>query len=248
MSELWAIAVALKHEAMGFLPKLALCAETRYKQVRVWEGSLGRQDCIVFSTGMGPHLAERAARFICQEFQITHLLSTGYCGGLSSGMKAGDAVLPQSLQVLGGQETLSSDPAQLEAAAALLEKLKIPIHRGSMVMVERPVLKTPEKLQLAQASGAVAVDMESYAIMQAAQKSGKKIASLTVRFVVDALEDELTDTGPFFSPESGLKPLALMGEILRRPKILLELPGLEHKASKARGSLTPFVSAFFGAD
>ena len=245
LSELWAIAVALQHEAVGFLPKLSVRAETRFKQVRVWEGQWGGKDCLILCTGMGPGLAYRATRYALQEFPISHLLSTGYCGGLKAGWRAGDAVLPSAVQSsLPDEAPFPSDPALSDRAAKLLQNLNIPVHRESLVTVSKPALKTQEKEELAAKSGAGAVDMESYSILRAVQESGKKIASLTVRFVVDALEDELADTRPFFTPEQGLRPLALMGEVLRRPKILLELPGLEQKAARARASLTPFVSAW----
>ncbi len=88
--------------------------------------------------------------------------------------------------------------------------------------------------------------MESAAILQAAAESGKKIASVTVRFIVDALGDELTDTGPFLDENAGVKPLSLVREMIRRPKLLKELPDLGRKAGRARASLNRFVSRFFG--
>lgn len=246
--ELWGITVALAHEAEGFLPKFSVSAETRFRGLRVWEGRLGAKECVLLQTGMGPLRAEKAARYLLKEYPVTHLLSTGYCGGLREGIANGDAVIADTLLGEGDSLKLEVDPNLLREGMDMCKKLEIPVHRGALITVSRPVLKRLDKQKLAQKSSAIAVDMESFSVLREVRESGKKIASFSIRFVVDAVGDELTDTEAFFDPESGLKPLGLLREAVRRPSIMLKLPGLERKASHARVQLTKFIRGWFGVN
>jgi len=127
-----------------------------------------------------------------------------------------------------------------------LQDSNIPYHLGTLFTSHRPILKPFDKEELARKTGAIAVDMESGAILRAAAAAGQKIASVCVRFIVDALGDELTDTGPFLGEDAEIKPLRLIREMLRRPRLLQELPDLGRKAARARAGMTQWVSRFFG--
>ncbi len=250
VTELWALILALPHETSGLISRMSVRSHTQYQGIQLFEGSLGPNPCILLQSGIGPQRAEKATQFLLQQYPVTHLLVTGYCGGLVEGMKNAEAILADPVMVpeKGHAPTFVSDPDLLRQAQQHLEKLKINYFQGPLVTVSKQVLKSQDKKNLAQKSRAIAVDMESYAVMAAAHSFPKKIAMLTVRFIVDALGDELTDTAPFIDESARVKPVAMVKEIIRRPKLLMELPDLEHKASRARTNLTKFVSSFFNLD
>jgi adenosylhomocysteine nucleosidase len=247
VSPLWAIAVALPHEAAVLLDRMIIRAQTQFKGMKLFEGRLGECDCVLLQMGMGPRRAEAATRFLLEQFPVSHLLCTGYCGGLREGIKNSDAVVAQTLQSYPANiATLTSEVSLVGNAKARCEQLKIPYYEGALVTVPHPVLQVPDKVRLRQETGALAVDMESYEVVKVCTEAPKKIASLTVRFVVDALGDELTDTEAFLDEDAKVKPLGLFREVFRRPKLLVELPGLERKANHARVQLGRFVLKFFG--
>jgi adenosylhomocysteine nucleosidase len=242
----WAIVIAVPHEAVSILNRMSVRAQTQFQGIKLFEGSLGKQNCILLQTGMGPIRAEKATRFLLDQFPITHLFSTGYCGALQKSMKTGDAVVADSLISNFSKEAgLFSDTALVEQAIGILEKLKIDYFQGPLVTSSKPILKEEEKEKLSRQTGAIAVDMESFAVVKTVAEAPKKIASLTVRFVVDALNDKFGDYGSFIDDFARVKPAGLVREIIRRPKVLLELTGFEKKAKQARSYLLKFVEQLF---
>jgi len=245
----WALTLALPHEVKAVLGRMKVRALTRYQGAKFWEGVLGREEIVLVQTGMAPAKASNSAHFLVDRYPITHLLSSGYCGGLREDLRTGDAVV--ATQVAGSEspmEAESSDSDLVARADRCLEELKIVYHRGRLLTSPKPILKIPEKQKAYSQSQAIAVDMESHAILKAVQSSGKKIASITVRFVVDAAQEELVDTEAFLDENSQVRPFKLAQEILRRPKILLDLPALDRKASQARANMARFFQGFFGVD
>jgi len=244
----WALTLALPHEVKAVLGRMKIRALTRFQGAKFWEGALGRHELILVQTGMAPAKAERSAKFLIERYPITHLLSSGYCGGLREDLRTGDAVLASEVTsgATAADSSETSDRELLEQARRCLSELKIPHHTGRLLTSSKPILKIPEKKKVFSQSQAIAVDMESYAILKAVQTSGKKIASVTVRFVVDAAQEELVDTGAFLDENSQVRPLKLAQEILRRPKILMDLPALDRKASQARARMAEFFQSFFG--
>lgn len=245
--ELWAITVALPHEAAALRVHFRGGAQTRYRHMTVQEGLLGDRDALLVVTGMGPERAGVSARFLFSQFPVTHLVSTGYCGGLKPGLVCGDAVLAERCAfVEEPQGGVLCDLPLLRKAEEALKLADIPARLGTLLTASKPVLKTADKESLGARTGATAVDMESAAILKEAAAASKKIASVTVRFIVDALGDELADTGAFLGEDAAVKPLSLAREVLRRPKLLQELPDLGRKAARARVGLTRFLGRFFG--
>ncbi|HKY64494.1 MAG TPA: hypothetical protein VJR29_13890 [bacterium] len=246
MSELWAITVALPHEADGLFSLFSPRAEYRERGLRIRELATPKQDLLLVTTGMGPERAAAATRILLERYSVTHLLSTGYCGGLAAGWSNGEAVLGNPVRFAGGTaHQHRPDPALAAKVRETLRDLGEPCREGLMLCSPQPVLKTEEKRGLVEREGAVAVEMESGAILETVRISSKKIASVTLRFIVDALEDELTDTGPFLGENAEVKPLRLVREVLRRPRLLKDLPDLGRKAQRARERMRRFVGAFF---
>jgi len=245
MKELWAITVALAHEAKPILSHLKVSSETHFKKMKLFEGRLGMKNCVVLQTGMGPEKAEKATRFLIEQYPITHLLSTGYCGALKPEIKNSEGILSnriffkqEGLRVLQGDDPMES------WIQKKLSQAKLPFHQGPLLTVSEPVLDPVEKKNLGEETGALAIDMESFSVLKVAQEN-QKIASLVLRFVVDAQEDSLSDTQNFMDKEKGFQPWGLVQEMLRRPKILLQLPGLERMAHRARQNMEKAILALF---
>ncbi|MDL1872437.1 hypothetical protein FBR05_09535 [Deltaproteobacteria bacterium PRO3] len=247
LRELWAVTVALPHEAAALRAHFRGGAQTRYRHLTVTEGRLGEREALLAVTGMGPERAGEAARFLFAQYPVTHLVSTGYCGALQPGLACGYAVLAERCAFVDEpQGGALCDLPLLRKAEEALRLADIPARLGVLLTSPKPVLKGADKELLGAKTGATAVDMESAAILREAAAGPKKIASVTVRFIVDALQDELADTGPFLDDNAGVKPLRLARELLRRPKLFQELPDLGRKAARARDGLTRFLGRFFG--
>ena len=118
------------------------------------------------------------------------VVSAGVCGGLDPALRAGDLVLPDAVLNDGGLRLpVTGSVAQRATAAG-----SVSARTGVMASVSRTVATPEAKAALRAATGAVAVDMESAAILEAAAVRG--CSSLVVRAVSDdareTLPDELT--------------------------------------------------------
>lgn len=115
------------------------------------------------------------------------VVSAGVCGGLDPALRVGDLVLPDGVINDGGLRlpVTASDVQRAAAAGGATART------GVMATVSRAVATPEAKAALRAATGAVAVDMESATILEAAAARG--CSSLVVRAVTDDARETLPD-------------------------------------------------------
>ncbi|WP_127358647.1 5'-methylthioadenosine/S-adenosylhomocysteine nucleosidase family protein [Actinacidiphila soli] len=136
----------------------------------------------VIRTGMGAQAAERAVTdaLSTPEMKNAAVLTTGLCAGLAPGMRPGDVVVAD--EAARDSDTLA---AALKAAGHT-------VHIGRLAQSDH-VVRGAERAEL-RATGAIAVDMESAAMMRAALAQGAHPVA-AARVVVDTPEYELVRVG-----------------------------------------------------
>jgi hopanoid-associated phosphorylase len=116
------------------------------------------------------------------------LVSFGIAGGLDPALRPGDVVLPEAVAMPGGA-TIATDEIWrrrlLETAAAK----DLQPTGGKLAGSDQAVATVAGKRALFEASGAVAVDMESHAVALAAQAAG--VPFLVLRAVIDPADRAL---------------------------------------------------------
>jgi len=134
-------------------------------------------------TGIGPGPASALAREALARYQGRPLVvCLGFAGGLQPGLPPGTLVVPDRLL----REGEGGEPLEVEAGlrAWALEALgDQPTAVGPCLTTDRPVEHPAHKARLAQATGALAVDMETWAVAQTAREAGAPF--LAVRAVLD---------------------------------------------------------------
>ena len=145
-------------------------------------GRLGGNEVITLASGMG-----NGPGPALDEWQPRLVVSCGFCGGLDPGLMAGDLVLATALRAASGDLLTAPEPARL-AAAAMLDGLRY--RQGELVQATSVATTVDEKRALAR-SGALAVDMESYAVGLAAAEAG--IPWLALRAVLDPADSPLPE-------------------------------------------------------
>jgi len=115
------------------------------------------------------------------------VVSAGVCGGLDPELRVGDLVLPDGVVSESGLRLpVTGTVAQRAAAAGGASA------RAGVMLTSSRIVGTPEaKAALRAATGAVAVDMESAAILEAAAARG--CSSLVVRGVSDDASETLPE-------------------------------------------------------
>ena len=141
------------------------------------------------------------------------VVSAGVCGGLDPALRAGDLVLPDGvISEAGLRLPVTGTVAQRASAAG-----GVPARAGVMATSSR-VVATPEaKAVLRAATGAVAVDMESAVILEAAAARG--CSSLVVRAVSDDARETLpVELVRLMGDDGRLRPSRALS--LARPRVL----------------------------
>jgi nucleoside phosphorylase len=184
------LCAATKWEAEPLAKALSLRCVSAFR----WEGSVGCADVVLIKTGVGPANAREALASVSAP---KLLLSTGFAGALQPKMFSGDLVLDvQGLD-------LETPPMIRELAS---EK-GLPFHFGKIIHSDAVLHRPEDKRALGLKNRAAAVDMESQAIRQAAERLG--VPFLAARVVLDSLDDRLPSAVPAGEAISDLVPYVL---------------------------------------
>jgi nucleoside phosphorylase len=168
-------------------PLLIVCA-LRFERFALRAGNrrhlragVGAGGVSVLRTGMGAQAAERAVTDALRapELRDASVLTTGFCAGLAPGTRPGDVVVAQ-----GSEES--------DSLAAVLKAAGHTVHTGLLAQSDH-VVRGAERAALS-ATGAIAVDMESAAMMRAALAQGARPVA-AARVIVDTPEYELVRVG-----------------------------------------------------
>lgn len=138
-------------------------------------------DLDVRRTGMGPRRSREAGRALAASRgaePIRLLVIIGFAGGLEPGALAGQVVVADELRARGGERVVCGAASVLAAA---LERRGVGVRRGVIACAPRPVLGR-ERARLRDELGAIAADMESLWLAQAAHAQALGV----VRVLADA--------------------------------------------------------------
>ena len=211
-------------------------------------------------SGMGLEAAEHDARALI-DAGCTALASWGLAGALDPRLSPGTIVIPEVLALEGAPELNASSAWRLQALELLDRRARVvdaegtagrtagrsgvpmPAAVGGRLLTSRKALaRAAEKRNAFLTSGAVAVDMESYAL--AAVAAARGLPFIAVRAIVDAAADEvppmLLDLA---GPDGRLAIGRLAARILGSPRNFGALLGLGRRFRVARRSLRAAAGA-----
>ena len=207
---------------------------------------------IVACHGMGPARATSAADALVRD-GATALMSFGIAGGLSGEVRAGDTVVPRRVIGDGGAE-LTCDARWCEALARMSSSVR---RRdggyGDDTLLSASVIidTAAAKQQLHADTGAVAVDMESFAVGAVAQKHALPFAVL--RVIADP-HDRLIPAALFagIDADGKVKPGEIAKAVLRQPSLLPHVIAIARQSAVAHQVLKQLADAHlfarFGLD
>lgn len=230
-ADLTAVVVALDREAAPFRRARRMRRLRCAAACPVWDDGAGT---LLLVTGMGATAIRRALAWLLDPatgLRPTHVVSAGFCGGLVPDLAVGAVLQPDTVIGPSG-ETL---PVPVERCVA---------RTGGIVSVDEAVLGTAERAALHTRTGALAVDMESYAIVTTCQDAGVPCACL--RVVSDDLFHPLPAEMARIIHDGRVRPMALATAVLRRPRLGTELVDLAGRTRRAAGVLADGLAALLG--
>lgn len=182
-------------------------------------------------SGPGP-AAARACAERAVEDGADLLVSWGTAGALGS-VEPGDVVLATTVVGAHGRSMACSETVSARAASALDRIARV--HRAPLAGVDAPVCSVAEKCALAERTGALAVDMESAAIVETAERAG--IAALVVRVILDRADQSVPPAALAGLDGARVRPGRVLASLLESPRQLGALGALARSARRARRTL-----------
>ncbi len=196
-------------------------------------GSRDAPGILVEISGMGGAGAARAAQRLVSR-GATALASFGLAGGLDPSLSCGRIVLPaQVVSADGG--SLGTD-THWRTSLTLALAAHAPVAVGKLLTRERAIGSPGEKQAAFRATGAAAVDMESFSVAEVAAE--RKLAFMVVRVIVDTAEDTVPSSVLAGTDAGGQVHLwPLVRSLLRTPADLGALLKLAARYRRANASL-----------
>ena len=232
-----AIVVALALEARPLCERLGGAVRLRAADRRVTVGQLGPWSLAVIEAGVGRAAAEQATQLVIDGHRPRQaIIAAGLCGGLDSAVPRSTIIVPETLGRIGSADIrrippLPARPGDHQAAT------------GGLLVTGDAVVATPAAKQaLHAATGAVAVDMESWWIAAVAARAG--IPCHVVRAVSDtATESIAPDIATLATIASPARQAgAALRLAWRRPSAIGELAELREHAHHAADALADCLS------
>ena len=185
--------------------------------------------------GASAERAYQGARGLVDDGAVA-LLSIGIAGGLDAALRPGDIVLPDT--ILGA--TGAQHRASAEWHAAVMQELpRVAI--GALLAARKPIGTVAEKAAVRAASGALAVDMESGAVAEAAGEAD--VPFLALRVIADPADRAVPPAALHgIAPDGSRRPLAVLLRLVMRPSDLPPLIRLARDSDAALRQLRRVAS------
>jgi hopanoid-associated phosphorylase len=190
---------------------------------------------LLYCAGASGERAFEGARSLVKDGAVA-LLSIGIAGGLDAALRPGDIVLPDIVVCAGGAERRASETWR---AAVMPELPRVAI--GTLLTAGQPLASVAEKAALRAASGALAVDMESGSVADAAAEAG--LPFLALRIIADPADRAIPAAAlQGIAPDGSRRPLAVLMSLLARPADLPPLIRLARDSDAALRQLRRVAS------
>jgi adenosylhomocysteine nucleosidase len=231
-------------EADAFAGLATETVELTAAGLTLYEGVVAGRQVAWCVGGAGGESAGRATRLLIDGHRPQLILSPGFAGGLAPALARGAIVYARrSINRTGGPPIAVAATGQGAAAGAAGRATSS--DGLAIVSVDAVVTTAAAKRELAMATGASLVDMETYAVATAARAAGLPCVSIRV-ISDDASQDLPKEIAALVQPQSGMRRLgAALAGIGRRPRAALDMWQLwEHAVVDGRtlaGAIKTFL-------
>lgn len=217
--------------ALGIVTGLR--SEARAAQGAMLKAGLRGDEIDIVCAGPGLARARAAAQGLV-EAGVKMLMSFGVAGALSGDLQPGTLLLPRTV-LERDRPPLATENVQSELVVLALAATG-PISRGALMSVSDVVVSAAQKAALTASGEAVAIDMESYAVGEAAQGAG--LPFMVLRAIADPAARAIPPAALAGVKADGrVEPLKVLRALARTPGDAIELARLGRDNGKAMASL-----------
>lgn len=248
--------MATAHELRPLKRPLNLHRSGEEDSAPLFQGRAGSHRLSVLQTGIGPARAQRAVARYLGRRPCLGVISVGLSGGLRPDLPSGALVFGDTWIRLGRQPEEGRfgmpqsigppvDRCLRKTALRAAGDCGLSVHEGRLATVDRLAGTPEEKRALAAWTDALAVDMESGAIAEAALAAG--IAVVAVRTILDPLDEVLPVAPETFLLANGSSSIWKSGfAVAVRPMQWPVLWDVGRRSSRAMTVLARWLGRFWG--
>jgi adenosylhomocysteine nucleosidase len=190
----------------------------------VWTGTAGGRECIAVTAGMGARAATRACQTIFASGSVDTLISAGWAGSLTCGLKP-----PAACEV--------AEVVDIQTG----ERFATGQEEGYRLVTLDHVAAVEEKRRLAGSYEAVLVDMEATTVGRLAR--ARNVRFLCCKGISDGATDVLPDFSRFIDAKGQMRMPAFLAHVAVRPRYWGNLAQLGSNSGKAAGELQRLIRA-----
>jgi hypothetical protein len=207
-------------------------------EARLIARALGAPLPQIICSGTDPTRIRAAVEQLRHE-HVSCLLSCGFAGGLDPAAAAGDIVIADAI-VAGRDRRLAVDESIAARLARALTEAGVAYRRGAIAGVDRILASPADKRLIGAGSGALAADMESHVMAEAAGPTPIAV----MRVVLDPADRAIPRSVLAALDRNGeTRPLTLIAGLARRPREIGALAALAFDYGKARRALVAALRA-----
>ena len=228
---------ALRAEAGGLVDRLGERTTWQTGGFVEHEGQCSGKPVVLIESGVGRDAAARATERLIEVYHPQCLISAGFAGALVETVRRRDLLMADSVLDADGSRLsvdIKMDPQALSSSPGL--------HVGPLLTVDE-LVRTPDQRQsLHAAHGALAVDMETYAVAEVCRR--RQIRFLAVRVVSDGVDDVIPPEIRRLMDQktTAARMGAALGAVIRRPSSAKDMWRLKEEALKASDHLAQFLT------
>lgn len=191
---------------------------------RIFEKQEGETGLALVCSGIGAEHGRRATEFLIQEVHPTKIISVGYAGALVPTLKVADIIEPR-------------------VVVNALDGSRTDVGSGQGTLVSSPVVAGHhDKLRLAQAYNAIAVDMEGASAALGAQAQEIEFAAL--KAISDTLDFAMPPVQKFVSTKGQFRFAAFALHVSLRPWLWWRTIALARNSAKASHALCAAIGSY----
>jgi adenosylhomocysteine nucleosidase len=206
-----ALVAALEREVAGLIRDAKRVAREHEGRTFIF---FERDESVIVCGGIGVEAARRAAEAAIALYHPVLVQSVGFAGALEAGLRVGDMFCP-------GVVVDVRDGSRAE----------IPGGNGGVLLTFVEVARREQKMKLAKAFGAQAVDMEAAGVAAAAKAHGLRFSA--ARVISDELDFEMPETARFIDARGRFRTAGFAIFVALRPWLWRRVALLAGNSSKA---------------
>lgn len=239
---------ALPQEFESLRVKLGPTSRLQAEGFTFYYTCVDEQPVVLVKSGVGRERSRRAAESLLRIFNVNAIISAGLAGGVKGGLRTGDLIIAKNVLNYSQDGKPGDAPAGyachkglVDLSCKLVQERGIEFRCGNLLTVEEVVAQPALKRRIGDATSAVAIDMESTGVAEAAKASGTPF--LALRVLSDEVDDELKGYN-LIDKEGRVKTLNVVLYLINNPLDLKYLLRLHHKTSEALSKLALFLCCF----